>query len=284
MTGGRALVLGGGGVTGVAWELGILSGLAEAGVDLTDADLVVGTSAGSVVGAQIASGLDVQELYERQLQPPKAEIGASLGLGAVARFAKAAIGSRDPREMRARIGRMALRADTAPEAERLAVIESRLPLTEWPERRLIITAVDALSGDFTGFEAASGVPLVRAVAASCAVPGVWPPVSLDGRRWIDGGVRSAANADLAEGHRRVVILAPITRGFGPVPSVDAQAAALRSAGAEVAVVSPDRAALAAIGRNMLDPGRRVGSARAGRTQAAAIAPAIAEVWAAARTT
>ncbi|WP_163506221.1 patatin-like phospholipase family protein [Fodinicola acaciae] len=278
MTGERALVLGGGGVTGIAWELGILSGLAEAGVDLTQADLVVGTSAGSVVGAQVTSGLDVQELYERQLRPPTSELAASFGIGSMIRYGLATIGARDPRAVRARIGRMALHAKTASESERLAVIESRLPLTDWPKRRLVIAAVDALSGEFTGFDASSGVPLVRAVAASCAVPGVWPPVSMDGRRWIDGGVRSAANADLAEGCRRVVVLAPIVRGFGPVPSVDKQAAALRSAGSEVVVVSPNRAALEAIGRNMLDPGRRAGSARAGRRQAAAIADTVAAIW------
>lgn len=270
MAGGRALVLGGGGVTGIAWELGILAGLASAGVDLTDADLVVGTSAGSVVGAQITSGLDVTALYERQLQPPAAEIGATFGAGSIFRFFPVLFGSRDPQKMRARIGRLALRTATVPESERIAVIEARLPVSEWPKRRLLVTAVDALSGEFTAFDAASGVSLIRAVAASCAVPGVWPPVSAGGRRWIDGGVRSAANADLAAECERVVVLAPITRGFGPVGSVAGQVLALRKAGVEVVVVSPDAGALAAIGKNVLDPARRVGSAKAGFAQAAAI--------------
>jgi NTE family protein len=122
------------------------------------------------------------------------------------------------------------------------------------------------------------VPLVEAVAASCAVPGIWPPVSTGGRRFIDGGVRSPANADLATGFSRVVVIAPIMRGIGPLVGVDAQVAALRADGSLVTVVSPDAGAVAAIGRNVLDPSRRAGSARAGRVQAAAAADAVAAVW------
>jgi len=276
---GRALVVGGGGVTGVAWELGMLAGLAEAGVDLSTADLVVGTSAGAVVGAQFASGIPVEELYARQLAAAGTEIAARMSTGAVLRWVWTALSSRDPQRARARIGRMALAAKTIPEAERRAVIESRLPGPDWPERRLLIAAVDAESGQFRAFDRESGVSLVDAVGASCAVPGVWPPVTIDGRRWIDGGARSSANADLAAGCERIVVLAPLTVGFGPMPSVAAQARELRKH-ARVAVVSPDRAAKRAIGRNVLDPARRAPSARAGRSQAAAVAPAVAEVWSA----
>ncbi len=133
---GRALVLGGGGVTGVAWELGILAGLAEAGVDLTGADLVVGTSAGSVVGAQATSGAPVEEFYQRQLQPPTAERAARFGLGLMLKLAAAAIGTRDAQHARAKVGAMALAAQTIPEQDRRAIIESRLPTNEWPQRRL----------------------------------------------------------------------------------------------------------------------------------------------------
>jgi NTE family protein len=122
------------------------------------------------------------------------------------------------------------------------------------------------------------VPLVEAVAASCAVPGVWPPVTTGGRRFIDGGVRSVANADLAAGCDRVVVLAPLVRGFGPLTGVAEQVAQLRAAGAEVELVSPDAAALAAIGRNVLDPAHRPAAARAGRAQAAGVADAIGAVW------
>jgi NTE family protein len=274
----RALVLGGGGVTGIAWELGMVSRLRELGVDLTGADLVVGTSAGSVVGAQIATGVDPQERYEAQLAPPDGELAAALGRAAMLRLGLAMVGRRDPQRVRARIGRVALRASRVPEAERIAVIGRRLPVHDWPERALRIAAVDAHTGEFVAIDRDSGVPLVEAVAASCAVPGVWPPVSSGGRRFIDGGVRSPANADLAAGCARVVVLAPLVRGFGPMVGVAAQVAQLRAAGAEVALVSPDAAALAAIGRNVLDPAHRAAAARAGRAQADAAAQAVAAVW------
>jgi len=109
------------------------------------------------------------------------------------------------------------------------------------------------------------------------VPGVWPPVTVLGRRWIDGGVRSAANADLAEGYSRIVVLAPVIRGVGPFVGVRQQVAELRER-SRVALVSPDVAALQAIGRNMLDPARRAASARAGQAQAAAVAEEVAAAW------
>jgi NTE family protein len=273
---GRALVLGGGGVTGVAWELGVLAGLADAGVDLSDADLVIGTSAGSVVAAQLTTGTELEKLYAAQLGD-SAEIAARIGMATMLRWAWAAVGRRNAQQVRARIGRMALAARTAPEAQRRAVIEARLPVHEWPRRRLLITAVDAESGEFTAFDRDSAVDLVDAVGASCAVPGVWPPVTINGRRYIDGGVRSAANVDLADGCERVVVLAPMTGGGGPIPTVAKQVGGLS---AKVTVVSPDPQARRAIGRNALDPARRAPAARAGREQAASVASAVAEVWSA----
>jgi NTE family protein len=275
----RALVLGGGGVTGVAWELGVLAGLAEAGVDLSDADVVVGTSAGSVVAAQLTAGIELEKLYAAQLTDAGDEIAARIGASTMLKWAMAFIGSRDAQRGRARLGRMALAARTVPEVERRTVIEARLPVHEWPQRRLLVTAVDAESGEFVVFDRDTGVSLVEAVGASCAVPGVWPPVTIDGRRYIDGGVRSAANVDLAAGYERVVVLAPTTSGAGPIPSVATQVAHLSG---RVAVVSPDKQAKQAIGRNMLDPARRAPAARAGREQAAAVASTVAEVWSAGR--
>ncbi|MEU4481769.1 patatin-like phospholipase family protein [Micromonospora sp. NPDC023966] len=274
----RALVLGGGGVTGVAWELGLLAGLAAQGLDLTGAELVVGTSAGSVVGAQVCSGTPVEELYAAQLRPAHQEVAARLGVGVLARWAWAGTRGRDAVRARARVGAMAVAARTPSEESRRAVIAARLPVRQWPARRLLVTAVDAASGEFVVFDAGSEVALVDAVGASCAVPGVWPPVTIGGRRFVDGGVRSAVNADLAAGARQVVVLAPTRAGFGPMPRLSAQVAQLRSAGARVAVVSPDRAARAAIGRNLLDPARRAASARAGFAQAAAVAEEVAAVW------
>ncbi|RZU30515.1 patatin-like phospholipase family protein [Blastococcus saxobsidens] len=276
-----ALVLGGGGITGIAWEIGVLAGLAEAGVDLTGADLVVGTSAGSVVGAQVTSGAPLEEMYARQLEPPAQEKVARMTRGNLARYGWAMLISRGRDvEFRRRIGALALAAEkaglTPSEQERLEVIGSRLVGRDWPERDLTITAVDAATGEFRTFDRGSGVPLLQAVAASCAVPGVYPPVTIDGRRYVDGGMRSAANADLAHGYDRLVVLAPIPRGVGPLASVDAQVSGML---ARVAVVAPDQASRTAIGRNVLDPAAREPAARAGRAQAARVVSRVSEVWA-----
>ncbi|SNR72207.1 patatin-like phospholipase family protein [Blastococcus mobilis] len=275
-----ALVLGGGGITGIAWEIGLLAGLAEAGTDLSGADLVVGTSAGSVVGAQLTSGVELEAMYERQLTPATGATAARLNRATFAQFGWAMLRSRGRDvEFRRRIGVLALAAEkvglTPPEQERLDVIGALLAGMRWPERRLVITAVDAATGEFRTFDRNSGVTLVHAVAASCAVPGVYPPVTIDGCRYVDGGMRSAANADLARGCERVVVLAPISRGFGPIASVDAQVTGMVS---RIVVVSPDADSRRAIGRNVLDPAARAPSAQAGRAQAARVAEQVAEKW------
>jgi NTE family protein len=165
-------------------------------------------------------------------------------------------------------GRFALDADTVPEPERIAVIESRLPSREWPVTPARLTAVDCVSGELTVFDAASGVSLVEAVAASSALPGVWPPVTIGGRRYMDGAVRSADNADLAAGAARVVVISPLGLD-SPLPTLlplREVLASLKDGGAEVTVISPDEASVAAIGRNALDPATRVPAATAGRAQ------------------
>jgi NTE family protein len=274
-----ALVLGGGGVTGIAWELGILVGLSAAGIDLTAAEIVIGTSAGSVVGAQVLSGVGIEALYEGQLADASGEIAARMGLVATAQFLMNALWPGDERRGRARLGRAALKAQTVPESARRAIIEQRLPTHAWPERRLIITAVDAESGEARNFDRDSGVTLVDAVAASCAVPLVWPPITIGERRYIDGGVRSVANADLAVGADRVVVLAPVTIALRRSHAIANQLASL-GAGVRSIVVSPDAEARRAIGPNSLDPSRRAASARAGRAQAAAVSAAVGAVWSA----
>ncbi|GAB2925398.1 patatin-like phospholipase family protein [Rhodococcus aerolatus] len=272
-----ALVLGGGGITGIAWEIGLLAGLAEAGLDLSTADLVVGTSAGSVVGALLTSGRPPAELLERQLGPVGHERAASTGPRVLLGLGWALLRSRgDAAGFRRRAGRFALGASTPSEAERLEVIGERLRGVDWPERDLRVTAVDARSGEPVVWQRSSGVGLVEAVASSCAVPGVYPPVTIGERRYVDGGMRSVANVDLAAGHDRVVVLAPLARGMGVLRSPADQLAEL---GADRGVVvSPDGDSRAAIGRNVLDPAARAPSARAGRAQAATELDRVAAVW------
>ena len=275
----KALVLGGGGISGIAWEIGMLAGLAERGIDLTDADLVIGTSAGSVVGVDVRSGTPLADFYEVQTRPPGAtEIYARMSRLLMAKYVRAIVFTRKPQVARARVGALALRARTEPEDARRKVFESRLPISEWPQGKLQITAIEAASGEFTVFDSASGVPLIDAVGASCAVPGIWPPVTIGGRRYIDGGMRSPANADLAAGCDRVVVLAPLPRGFGTLESVASQAGRLASHGARVVVIQPDKAGIEAIGKNVLDPAHRPGAARAGYAQSADAAEAVKSVW------
>ena len=274
----RALVLGGGGVTGIAWETGLIAGLAELGINLAAADVIIGTSAGSVVGTDIACGQELEALYQAQLAPPAPEPAVRIGWDFIGRLLWDVHTSPDPKRARARIGRWALAVPTVPEADRRKVFEARLPTSVWPSRPLKVTAVDAQTGDLAVFDSAGAVGLVDAVGASCAVPGLWPPVTIGERRFMDGGMRTVANADLAHGYERVVIVAPVAAGIGFMASPRRQAAALTAAGAGVALVRPDRAAVRAIGRNVLDVSRRAAAVRAGRAQATAEAPAVGAVW------
>jgi NTE family protein len=262
----RALVLAGGGVTGIAWETGVLLGLRDEGIDLAGAaDVVIGTSAGSAVGAQVLSGTPLEDLYEAQLADEHHELTPDLDLELLMTiFAELAGGRLPDQDARARIGALALTADTVPEATRRAVIERRLPSHEWPTSRFLVTAVDAVTGELAVFDASSGVALVDAVAASCAVPGVWPPVTIGERRYVDGGVRSTANADLAAGCDEVVVVAPLS---GPASgTLEPEIAALRAGGAAVTVIASDAEATAAMGMNPLDPSMRRPAAEHGRRQ------------------
>jgi NTE family protein len=256
-----ALVLGGGGITGIAWEIGILHGLAEHGVDLTDADVVVGTSAGSVVGSQITSGIPLADLYAEQLAPADAEIGGSFKRSGAARLVVPYVLPGSGRDKLRRVGSLAMKAHAPGSVDRVGVIRSRLPVHDWPDRDLRVTAVEAETGRFTVFDRDSDVDLVSAVAASCAVPTVWPPVAVGERHYVDGGMRSTANVDIVEGTDRVVVLAPLPRSFSKKTSIRAQLE--RVAPREWSVVTPDAEALSDFGKNLLDPAKRADSARTG---------------------
>jgi NTE family protein len=275
---GSTLVLGGGGVAGIAWITGLLAGLAEAGQDVTGADLVIGTSAGATVAAQLGSGLGLDELFARQAEPAlqSRERMVELDLGKFGADIQAYMARAvSPEDTLRQFGRFALDAQTAPEAERRAVVEGRLPSTAWPARPTKLIAVDCGSGETAAFDANSGVSLVDAVAASAAVPGIWPPVTIDGRRYMDGGVRSPDNADLAAGAERITVISPsgMDTALPTLLSLRAAVAALSAGGATVTVVSPDKASVAAFGTNALDPATRTPAAAAGRAQGRAGLPA-----------
>jgi NTE family protein len=274
---GSTLVLGGGGVAGIAWMTGLLAGLADAGQDVTGVDLVIGTSAGATVAAQLGSRLSLDELFARQVEPAlqARELTAEMDLAKYAADLQPYMtGITSPGDMLRRFGQFALDATTVPEAERRAVIESRLPSAAWPATPTKLIAVDCGSGELAAFDADSGVSLVDAVGASAAVPGVWPPVTINGRRYMDGGVRSSDNADLAAGAERIVVISPLglnTELPTWLPLRDV-VAGLSADGAVVTVVSPDAASVAAIGANPLDPATRVPAATAGRAQGRAGLP------------
>lgn len=275
---GHALVLGGGGVAGIAWEIGLLAGLERIG--LREADLIVGTSAGSAVAAQLVSGLPMDELLARQTDPAKQapEIPAVVDPEKMAAiFAYDQENPPDRDALRQQIGRIALLTETVSEAARREVITARVPVDKWPdERELLIVAVDANTGEERVFGRDSGVSLVDAVAASCAVPGIWPPVTIGDSRYVDGGVRSAENADLAFGEDVVLVLQAME--MPGVTDLAEQAEALRAQGSTVLIVKPDEEVLAAMGTNPLDPTVRTPVAQAGRRQGAKLVEEIAAFW------
>lgn len=270
-------------MAGIAWELGVLQGIADVDPALADrvlaADLVVGTSAGSSVAAQITSGVPLEELYAAQLRPETAEIEVDVDLVALfADLGEAVADASDAADARRRVGAVALAAPSVDPVARLAAIAARLPVPGWSDRRVLIPAVDTGSGELVVFTRESGVALLDAVAASCAVPGVWPPVAIGERRYMDGGTRSMTNADLAAGAERVLVVQPALadapQAFG---DLTAELAALGPAA--VTVISADQASVDAFGTNALSPRTRSAAARAGRAVGAAEASRVAAVWA-----
>lgn len=291
----RALVLSGGGPVGIAWETGIVAGLAAEGVDLATADLIVGTSAGSVVGAQIAMGSDMGALSARyreqglpgstgrSSQPPSAEPERMTKL--MEAMAELFTSDAPPEERRAKIGAFALSATTAPEEAFVANIASMIGAEDasWP-RRYTCTAVDANTGAFVEWDEAKRVDLGRAVASSCAVPGIFPPITIGEGRYVDGGMRSVTNADLANGHDRVVVISLIggeraSPMFAPVAEmIREEIDMLEGAGGKVEVVAPDEATATALGPNLMDPSVAPQAAEAGLRQGAGAAERLRDLW------
>ena len=290
----RAIVLGGGGVAGIAWEMGAVAALLQQGIDLNAADLAVGTSAGSMVGAALRMD-QLQAVLAAQLddagpgadQMPQSSPDESYkepsGFSTeafVELTATAGRGDGDELGARARVGEL---ARTTPavmtEGEWVASIRALLPDKDWPAKPFGITVVDALDGSFSVMDSTSDVELARAVAASCAVPTVWPPVTIQGRQFMDGGMRSATNADVAEGYGKVLVLACGPEApespFGPsLP----QAMAKLEQHSRTFLLEADDAALKEFGANPLLRSTRGPAARAGKRQADEVAAALREFW------
>ena len=291
MVGDVALVLGGGGAAGQAWQIGVIAGLAEAGLDLTEAaDLVVGTSSGAATAAQVRSGIPAAGLLASVLSPPVQPAGRNreqpLSLPVATVFERMrAIGAAatSAAGLRRAMGAFGLESDSVlgPGAgQRRAMVAARLPRHEWPDRPMIVVAVDAHTGELAAFDRDSGVDLADAVTASTALPGLTPTHSINGTRYINGGVRSGENADLASGYANVVVLSPFGgrsqtppqagqfEGLRRFPGADlaSQVEALRKQGSHVKVITPDAGSRAAMGTNQMDPATRIPAARAGFAQ------------------
>lgn len=273
-------MLAGGGVAGIAWEIGILRGIADALPATADAlresDVLVGTSAGSTVAAQLISRLSLDELFERQIEASTTELNPNVGVEAITElFLDAMTHPGSKAEKLQRIGSVALSTETVSEIVRRQVIEHRLPEHDWPQRTLRMSAIDTATGELVTLDRNSGVNLVDAVAASCAVPGVWPPVTIGGHRYMDGGVGSTVNLELAADCDVVVALLPQGRtspspfGTGAVEEVD------NFPGSAFGMFADD-GSLEAFGPNPLDPACRAPSARAGREQGRRMAGEVAE--------
>jgi NTE family protein len=279
----KTLVLGGGGLAGLGWFAGLIFGLNEVGVDLRDADRMIGTSAGSATAAQLRSAQSIGTLYARQTEPgliadeppPSGTQLAAL----MAAYPKLMALTDNGKRLQA-LGSLArTTATVAPEIRR-TMIERRLSGAEWSDAALTVTAVDLETCDLVTFHAGSGVGLVDAVAASCAVPGIWPVVEIAGRSYMDGGVYSVDNAHLAAGSARVIIMSPLggVTPMSPGFRLADQVAALEAAGSSVLVVEPDADARAAMGSNPFDPAIRAPTALAARKQGNRLAGSVGAFW------
>jgi NTE family protein len=292
----RALVLGGGGPLAIAWETGLLAGLDASGLDLSGLDLILGTSAGSFVGAQLAMGRAPAKMAQILMRPGRpGPLGHETRNEATApgpdlsflidKLEEAFSGTRPAQEVRAEIGTWALNAHTVTEETFIASFGGwlkQLPPSAWPERNYACTAVDAADGSFKVWNKDAGVGLARAVASSCSVPGIFPPITILGQRYIDGGMRSPTNADVAKGYDLViVVLGAVIHPSGSEPFasiVGAELGTLRKGGSRVELITPDPLSIEAFGRNPMDARRSPAVAQAGLDQGKRESARLLSLW------
>lgn len=287
-----ALVLGGGGSTGNAWLIGVIAGLFEGGLDVTEADLIIGTSAGSTAAAQITGAPSIELLADilTAVHPERSARAASGdGRGATGsvtdhleRSSRIIAAAEDAGDMRRRFGAAAIeRASASDGSERWrAVVAARLPSRLWPDQTVLITAVDAQTGEPVVFDRHSGIDLVDAVAASCAGGFAY---RIGSSRYIDGGYRSnAENADLAAGFERVLVLSPFGgRTLMPLDwgmHLAAQVDGLRAGGSSVETIFPERSSEHMFGAHAMDLSLRPAAARAGYDHGRALARQLGDFW------
>ncbi len=307
----RGIVLGAGGVLGAAWTIGALSALEEVeGFDARDADVIVATSAGSVIGALLGAGVAVADLLDHQL-------GRAISAGPLAGYTldyDKATGGALPGRPRAGIGSSRLLFQAIREPRRMppmAVMSSLLPQGrgslwsvphlvdavtpsgEWsPHASLWIVAMDYDNGRRVAFgrPGAPATSLSEAVLASCSIPAWYAPVTIAGRRYIDGGTCSATSVDLLADQDldEIYVLAPMAsfdydQPGGVAARVErafrrtvtrrmlGEAAKVRRAGGSVTMLGPGREDLERIGSNLMDPSRRIAVLETSvRTSAAAL--------------
>ena len=293
----RGLVLGGGGVLGGAWAVGALQAIEEVhGIDPRHFDVIVGTSAGSVLGALVGAGVSIESLRDHQR-------GEQITEGPLAGYLwdyETATGGRRPSMPRLRgPGSVRLMASSLrhglkmpPTAvlsaflpvgngslERVGhLIDAITPYGEWsPHPALWVVAMDYEAGHRVVFGRAEAPPasLADAVMASCAIPGWFEPVVIDDRTYVDGGAWSATSADVLVGHGldEVYVVAPMVSFETDSPSgIQArlerrwrsqvtkvcrdEVALVRAAGSNVYAIGPGPEDLEAIGANLMDSRRR----------------------------
>jgi NTE family protein len=279
----RAVVLGGGGLTGYAWEVGILKGLRDAGIDLTVADLIIGTSAGSILGTQIRSGKAVDDLYASMLAPPSGGSPPARSPADVQYLQDTyrlwLTGAENTATMRVEVGKRALETPH-PIAEEAQKNRWRrmLGISEWPNQPLKISAVDITDGAVRFFDRSQDVGIETAAAASTAIPGLHAPITVGDRRYMDGGV-ATTGIDAALGYGTVVA---ITTGGGQL--VRQQVELVRSGGSRIVNVSPDAESLSALGTDRMVASQAKPSAEAGLRQAGMVVEEVRKVWTGATST
>jgi NTE family protein len=275
------LVMGGGGVVGIAWEIGVIEALAQEGaLDPGTARAIVGTSAGSVVGTQLAAGQAIDDLVAAQLAPPAAVGGgaAAPDMTAVMKiFGGFAVAEEMTTELALTTGRLAMEAPTGSEDAWVGSFERLLGgIDAWPtDTDLRVVAMSCTKGERRVWTKADGVPVARAVASSCAVPGMFPTVSIDGDRYTDGGAWSPSNADLLadDGFDQVLFIGPIGGFLAGTPQVEREMDVVKAKGATTGWILPGEG-FADLRVQLMNPAFRAQGLEVGRQDGKAAAQGV----------